>query len=372
MRPADAGVAYRDFLRSCGLSNANTIVALPRRDILLRAIKIPAAAAASLDKAVEYQVDSLHPFEEGGVDYSYAVLHKDEAQVQVLVVMVEKGIAAAYYDWFGQSGIPLAGFTASAAVLYEMHSASAPVLAISRQGETSEVLAISRDSIVNREVQTANIEREVQLCRSELRLPDDVEIARIEQPDVAYAAAQTGIVRAKAAINLLPETKRAFRSPWAFAPTFALGAIVALLLFAMAARSTVQDRLYISHLNQEIEKLEPKVKLVEKLETKQGRELTRIMTLRAVRGRTASRLEVLAEITRLLPATAYLNDLDVNDDGITINGAADSASGLLAVFAASPYFKSPEFQAPITKANDKEQFRIRMQLGSAAFKEGRP
>src|SRR5438876_572676 len=110
-RSAEAGAAYREFLRSQGLSSANAIVALPRRDVLLRTLTLPAEAAASLDKAVEYQVDSLHPFEEGGVDHAYSVLRNEGGRLLIAVVMVEKGIAASYYDWFSQAGIPVAGFT---------------------------------------------------------------------------------------------------------------------------------------------------------------------------------------------------------------------------------------------------------------------
>ena len=125
-------------------------------------------------------------------------------------------------------------------------------------------------------------------------------------------------------------------------------------------------------MQQEIHALEPRVKYVQKLETKEGRELTRIMTLRAMKGRTASRVETLAELTRVLPASASLFDAEFSDDGVTILGSADSASGLLAVLGASPYFKAPEFMGNITKLPEgKEQFRIRMQLGAAAFKEGK-
>ena len=117
-RPEDAAAAYREFLRSQGLSAANAVVALPRRDVLLRTLALPAEAARALDKAVEYQVDSLHPFEEGGVDYAYSLLGStaDAGRLNVAVVMIEKGIAASYQDWFSQAGIPVSGFTTSAAV----------------------------------------------------------------------------------------------------------------------------------------------------------------------------------------------------------------------------------------------------------------
>ncbi len=365
-RPEEAGAAYRQFLRSQGLSVANAVVALPRRDVLLRTLTLPAEALRALDKAIEYQVDGLHPFEEGGVDYAYSPIGRasDTGHLQVAVVMIEKGIAASYYEWFAQAGIPISGFTTSAAVLYGLALESAPVFVVSRQGEAAEILAVSSNaSLWSREVPLASLDRELQLCRAEMRLPDDADVRTIEQPDVAYAAALAALEKRPFSINLLPEARRVYESPWTHALTYALAGVVVLLLAAVGMRGTLQDYLYLRHVNDKIRLLEPKVKYIQKLEGKEGRQLTRVTTLAALRGRTPARLRTLAELTRLLPATASLADADIGDDGVTITGSADSASGLLALLATSPQFRNPEFLSAITKNNEgKELFRIRMEL----------
>jgi len=361
--PAPASVAaYQDFLGLCGLAHANVSVALPRRDVLLRTLTLPAEAARTLDKAVEYQVDSLHPFEEGGVDFAHSILHQDDRHVLVAVAMVEKGIASSYYDWFAQAGIPVAAFTASPAVLYGGFAESAPVFVISRSGETSELLGISRDALVSREVQTEHLDRELQLARAELRLPAEAEIASIEQPDLAYLTALSSLSKRPFAINLLPPARRAYESPWRHATTYALAGVVALLVIALAGRGEVQDRIYLRRVNNEIKALEPKIKLMEKLDSKEGRELTRLMTLHELKDRTPTRLQILAEITRVLPSNVYLTEAQIGSDGITLQGVTDSASGVLALLANSPSFKSPEFLNPILKTNEgKEQFRVHVQ-----------
>jgi len=365
-RPEDAGAAYRQFLKDQGISAANAVVALPRRDVLLRILTLPAEAQSTLDKAVEYQVDSLHPFEEGGVDYSYSLLARDAdgGRLHVVVVMVEKGIAASYYEWFSQAGIPISGFTTSAAVLYGLALESAPVFIVSRQGETAEILAVAGNAnILSREVHLAALDRELQLCRSEMRLPDEADVRTIEQPDVAYAAGLTALVTRPFAINLLPESRRVYESPWAHAVTYALAGVVALMLLAVGARGPLQDYLYLRHVNDEIRLLESKVKYIQKLEGKEGRQLTRLTTLAALRGRTPARIRTLSELTRVLPATVYLSDADIGDEVVTIAGWADSASGLLATLGTSPQFRNPEFLSAITKTNEgKELFRIRMTL----------
>jgi Tfp pilus assembly protein PilN len=373
-RPEEAGAAYREFLRSQGLSAANAVVALPRRDVLLRTIVLPAEAARALDKAVEYQVDGLHPFEEGGVDYAYSVIgHAEKGEpLHVAVVMIEKGIAASYYDWFSQAGIPISGFTTSAAVLYGLALESAPVYVISKRGQTAEILAVSSAvsnnvSLLSKEVHVGALDRELQLCRSEMRLADEAEVRTIEQPDVAYAAGLSALITRPFSINLLPEARRVYESPWTHALTYALAGACALLILGMLARPLVQDYLYLRRINREIRALEPRVKYAQKLESKGGRELTRIMELRSMRERTATRLQTLAELTRLLPPTASLLTSDIDDDGLVFSGTADSASGLLTVLGTSPLFRNPEFVAPINKNSEgKEQFRIRMQMAARA------
>ena len=139
------------------------------------------------------------------------------------------------------------------------------------------------------------------------------------------------------------------------------------VLLAVGARGLAQDYLYLRHVNDEIRLLEPKVKRVQKLEGKEGRQLTRITTLGALRGRTSARIRTLAELTRLLPANVYLSEADISEDGVTLTGWADSASGLLALLGSSPQFRNPEFLSAITKNNDgKELFRIHMQLTGGA------
>jgi hypothetical protein len=364
-KPDQARAAYAEFLRSQGLSAANAIVALPRRDVLLRTLVLPAEAMKSLDKAIEYQVDSLHPFEEGGVDYAYTILDAtpEAGRVLAAVVMIEKGVAASYYEWFSAADIPVSGFTTSAAVLYPLAMESAPSFVISKNGETAEILAVSSHNLQSREVLTAHLDRELQLCRAELRLPENADVRTVEQPDIAYAAALSAIEKRAFAVNLLPEARRVYESPWTHALSYALAGVVALLLIAMAARSSIQDYLYLGRVNAEIETLEPKYRYMQKLEGKEGRQLTRITALQALRARTPSRIRVLAELTRLLPPTVSLIEADITDDAVTINGSADSASGLLPLLAGSPQFRNPEFVSGVTKNSEgKEVFRIHMQL----------
>lgn len=427
LRPAEAGREYRAFLKRQGLKTANAVVSLPRGQALLRLLALPAEAERNLAKVIDYQVDGLHPFEEGGVYYDFAVLRREDSdggRLQVAVVMMEKKAADEYYEWFSQAGIAVAGFTVSAAAMYAATGAQPgpTVLADFRPG-SMEVLGISSAALYSKEVPLAAgadagglLERELAFCRAEMRLapearpmlaltgeapaerphPAGYEPISIERlapaPETApgaafrlgqhfgaYAAARAALNGARGArsfrVNLLPEPKRIYRSPWTHAPTYALAGLLVLLLLALLARGAAQDRLYLRRLNAEIGRLESGVKYVEKLDSQQHKMLDRVMLLNSSKGETGVKLRALAELTRLLPSSVWLQEAEFREDAITIYGQAESAVTLLGTLDDSPYFRNAEFLSAINKNSEgKDVFRIRVRLETlvAPAPGGRP
>jgi Tfp pilus assembly protein PilN len=55
----------------------------------------------------------------------------------------------------------------------------------------------------------------------------------------------------------------------------------------------------------------------------------------------------------------------MDKQGIEITGQAGAANQLIPLLEGSPLFTSVEFTAPVTKAGDKEQFRIKAVWKSA-------
>jgi len=70
-------------------------------------------------------------------------------------------------------------------------------------------------------------------------------------------------------------------------------------------------------------------------------------------------LPILRELTERIPAEAWLRTLSMDKQGLEITGQASAANQLIPLLENSPYLTSVEFTAPVTKAGDKEQFRIK-------------
>jgi len=129
---AECGRRYREFLRKHGLKAPRTTVALGREAVLLRAVGFPGTVANELAGAVEYQLDSLHPFEDGEVYWDYAAwkwpeegawakltanaAESDGGRIETLVgIAARKGVEETA-AWLDEAGIPVSQFGVKAAL----------------------------------------------------------------------------------------------------------------------------------------------------------------------------------------------------------------------------------------------------------------
>jgi general secretion pathway protein L len=77
---------------------------------------------------------------------------------------------------------------------------------------------------------------------------------------------------------------------------------------------------------------------------------------------------IVEEVTRLVPDTAWLEELHIEGDGVEIAGLATSASNLLQIFERSAMFHETRFTAPLRleSGSDRERFRLRTRLKPGA------
>ncbi|MDX8525885.1 PilN domain-containing protein [Mesorhizobium sp. MSK_1335] len=93
---------------------------------------------------------------------------------------------------------------------------------------------------------------------------------------------------------------------------------------------------------------------------KRQAELEQTEKLRTEKKNAVSVVRILAELTRLLPDSAWVSDLSSRGDQLTITGFATSAADLIQPIDASPLFSAPEFSSPVTRVPGQtgERFTI--------------
>jgi general secretion pathway protein L len=160
-------------------------------------------------------------------------------------------------------------------------------------------------------------------------------------------------------LNLLPRERRPrtlTRAQWA---TAALGAVTTILgLVWLITHGSLQDR-YLRRVSDEIRRLEPQAKAVEHLAAEVTRQKRLLATIDALEGSGVRPLALLQELTDLVPTDTWLQALTMDRQGVELTGQAAAASQLIPLLEGSKALERVEFTSPVTKAQGKEQFRLR-------------
>jgi general secretion pathway protein L len=83
------------------------------------------------------------------------------------------------------------------------------------------------------------------------------------------------------------------------------------------------------------------------------------------RGKVGRPLDILADVTRVVPDDSYLTELELLQRKLTVSGRSAAAARLIGAFAANGAFRNPAFAAPVTRieALRQEIFTIVAEVG---------
>jgi Tfp pilus assembly protein PilN len=135
--------------------------------------------------------------------------------------------------------------------------------------------------------------------------------------------------------------------------------LVAALGLSLGLVHVVRTERYLGRLIAEIRRLEPEAKAVDGLAEELGRTRRVLAALASVEDGRVPALPVLRELTETLPLGAWLQALSMDRQGVELTGQADGASALVPLLEASSRLERAELTSPVTKTQNKEQFRIR-------------
>lgn len=402
--PADWGLEYQASLRSHGFRDLPATLALPRGEVIVRLLTLPAAAASQLGSAVRLQVDSLHPYGEDNVYFSFAPLrHGPSADVAVAVVIAARAVVDGYADLFAEAGVKLRGVTVAAAGYYGAprllrRRAPEPFLLADLRDATFELYGESETRPLfsaTFDPRTLPLDKAVAAAVAELRLPDteavplsicgepagtalaeSVSSLPPEQvvgsplaapPEFDLRRDLTAFVVGLAAAcprwgwrtNLLPASRRSSSARWPIAATATAAALTALVALALWLRGPIQDRRYVSAVEREVKRLEAVEREVRGLERQAQSARARRGQLENFRRRPEADLALVTEISRRLPNTVWVSIVEIGDDSVQLAGQAESAPPLLGLLDGSGVLTGAAFTGSITRTENREGFRIR-------------
>ena len=379
-RPAaEWGAELLGFLAGANAKYLTATVVLPREETIVRTLKIPGVADKDIQGAVELQIDTLHPW--GDEEVAWTWMRTERDRDTVLVGLIRKALLGDYETLFSEAGIGLAAVTFSSAVIHAAlriwNAAPASLLcfAVSHDDERgrTEVYGESGARAVYSAEFALPAARALAVSRSELRLEPGYPASSLaealpsssgtvaEYSPIAYAAALAASAPLVTRFaNLLPPERRASNVRKQLWLPAALGAQVLLsLLLGFVVLPAVEQRRYLAGLNAEMKRLEPAALRAQSLDRRIASDRARIAALDDFRRRPQSDLDALNELTRLLPPQVWTNSIEIYPDSVVIAGEADQAAPLLKLLDSSPLFQNSEFALSVTHNAQTEQFRIK-------------
>ena len=386
-RPAaDWGAEYASFLKEFDLGHLAAHVVLPSETVTVRVLALPPIGRKELEAAVAFQIDSLHPYSESDeVSYAWSKLGRPGS---VLVAIARRDVIQRQSTLFAEAGIALASITVAAAAIHASlrflaKPVSAGFAALDEDEAGLEFYGESDSRALLSFHAASGGPRTESYVRSELRLPADQQVTPLrdllpaprrkgEGSDLTaltkppYASVRSYCAALTAAcpllshpLNLLPKELRESNSRLIYVPTalLVLGVLVAGVIYAV--QSSWQRDAYLKTLNAEVAKLEPAARRSKALDKDMAAAVSRTRQVDAFRSRSKADLDVLNELSKILPPPIFLDSLEVRRDEVTVTGEAESAAGLLKSIDASPLFKQSAFVSGIAHQRAGDTFRIR-------------
>ncbi len=403
-----AGEAVQRFLAEHRVPVKEIHLGVPRDLSFLRIVTLPAAVKEDLRQTLAYELDKYAPFSAEDVAFDYQVLaqDKEQGQLQVLLVMMRKASLRPFLALAAQAGKAVAtiGISSTALVnaldyLNQDMRQDAGALLFLENGHLELDYIKDRRLVYSRYVpadpaglgellgREVGLLREAQGLEGELQIrclgldsagkwleqaapglecrPLDPSAFGLSRPGLirAFGLALAGVREVPMGLNLLPPELQKKASKIGYYTMFGLLGLLLLAAAAWGGGQLFQKRLMLKRLDAEISRLGTEIAKIEA----QQRRLTdleaQIDYVAGLRSKHIPALDVLKELTEIIPPEAWVRNLSYADGRVQIQGYAASASELIPLLEASPLFKNVGFLSRITKSRDgKEQFRIGLQV----------
>jgi len=410
-----------NFFKSNRLGRDNIVLGIPRRDIVLRHLDLPSEVADNLKQVIHYQVQSFEPTEEDRFYYDYALLDGNgtRKKLTVLLVMVRKallddhlrlllglgirpirviGSSMGLSNIFLQSRKDMHGKTF---ILADLSSSALELLAL-RDGAFVYSREVPRESdqswkdLILRETDEAASKMRLgsegalekiilagessEAAHEEMKIavPDCVLLKNSIQFDIpgenkphlqeaasALGLAFTGLVRRPSIrMNLLPAELRVRQTRWAYVPAIIFGLAIIGLLIALGFHRMAQNRILIRQLDQEIQLLKAPVERVQSLRNQADTLEQRLKSVEGLLGKRDMNLEILQELTTILPPDTFLSTYTYRDGTIQMGGSSGSSSELIPKLEKSPLLKDVVPKGPVFKDQQtgKDRFTLEAKL----------
>ncbi len=332
-----------DFMAVHRIRTTEIYLAVPVETAIFRPVTLPAAAKEDLRSTLEFEMEKYVPLASDNVYFDYHLRSEDrEAGTLDLLLVVAKRESIRRYIELGES-LP------------------APFAAIEPR-TTAVANAVSYGGGDGADP-ASMLDGQQPPDFSDLDFTD----AGVENPAIlgAFGAGLKGLRRTPLRINLLPRELRRRPSRAGYYLMIFLVLLTCLAGMGWAGSQVWRQRMVAKTLDGELRTLTATLMDLEAQRARYDAVRERIRFLGRVRDGAPPAIDILRELTDIIPETAWVHQISVSDGRVEMDGYAAAASELIGLLEASPIFQNAEFLSAITRGRDgKDRFRIGLDLAS--------
>ena len=165
-------------------------------------------------------------------------------------------------------------------------------------------------------------------------------------------------------VNLLPAEARRRRPDTARYLNLALGVIALMLLLGVIALPLMNKTQVINDLDARMELIKDKAEVTRRLREKVEQLGTDASFLANKKQATPLTLELIDELTRLLPDDTWIERLDIKGQEVLVQGQSASAAALIPVIESSDRLGNARFRSPVTRLprTNTERFHLSAEI----------
>ncbi len=407
-RIGDITEFINDFVKAKRISTADIHIGIPTGQVIFRELELPLAVKENLAATLSYEMEKYVPLAAADVYFDYQVVAEDrERNVMTVSLAVAKRAdlepylqVAAGLDLSVSGVSPACGGIVNSFLLHSP-GGDAPNLIAFSDGDRMEVqvvrgrrliyaktLAPAADSGRGEGDATGQIKGLMQRfgepgapppLRLHSREPAPEVSRQMEQggggafqgtlaPSAelpadeyipAYGLALQAFEAAAVNINFMPAGMRKKPNKTPFYLMCALAGGLVLTGFLWAGIFLARQHAWLDHLEQKMVELRAEAAETEEMRSERDSLQSRIERLESLRPGNAYVVNVLLELTRRIPETAWVQDLNLSGNDVRLYGQAESASDLIRTLEEAPLLHNAEFLSTIRKTGDgRDVFRI--------------
>ena len=397
-----------------GARNTEVTLSIPKAWTVIKIVEFPAAVRENLSDVIAYELDRITPFNAANAYYDFRVLKEKEDKLSILIAAVKADVVQPYIDALRERGISVDRLSASLSgieTLCRFAGMKRDVIFLELSKDVYEGAVFDNTSIsnlVNGSFPADDERSQADLVAGEVHpLVDEIK-SRGREPRIMVnlREATPGLkellkTRLQQTILFLNETDIRLRHPvseksipygafggvleslWPkanglnlmakgihkkirtpfFLTAILLLAILGLWIVYLIAPVQIEEK-RMAEIDSQIASRREEVKKVEALKQEMEALQKEIGTINTFKENRRMSLDILKELTAILPKSAWLSRTRISQTEVALEGYASSATGLLSKLERSPFLRKVEFASPTfrdTRMN-ADRFNIKMEI----------